>query len=188
MLNRYDRPSPMAGEAEVKYLDGDFRIVRPGAFVRCAVTGVPIPLEELKYWSVDLQEAYASPEAVLQRLHPAAGQVATSRVSPRRQHEIAERGSSSATASVHRQRPRDARQRREIVLRRPAAPGPFRWSPARGRRARRAAIRSSASARRIAVMIGEGTARRAPRRRRRAASRRISPDRRCRRRPAPAAP
>jgi hypothetical protein len=70
VLNRYDRRSPMAGEAEVKFLDGDFRIVRPGAFVRCAVTGVPIPLEELKYWSVDLQEAYASPEAVMQRLHP----------------------------------------------------------------------------------------------------------------------
>ena len=70
LLNRYDRPSPMAGEAEVKFLDGDFRIVRPGAFVRCAVTGVPIPLEELKYWSVDEQEAYASPEAVMRRLHP----------------------------------------------------------------------------------------------------------------------
>ena len=67
MLNRYDRSSPMNGEAEVKYLDGDFRVVRPGAFVRCAVTGVPIPLEELKYWDVDLQEAYATPEAVLQR-------------------------------------------------------------------------------------------------------------------------
>jgi hypothetical protein len=68
VLNRFDRPPPMAGEAEVKFLDGDFRIVRPGAFVRCAVTNVPIPLEELKYWSVDLQEAYASPQAVLQRL------------------------------------------------------------------------------------------------------------------------
>ena len=67
MLNRYDRPSPMAGEAEVKYLDGDFRIIRPGAFVRCAVTGTTIPLEELKYWSVDLQESYATPEAVLRR-------------------------------------------------------------------------------------------------------------------------
>lgn len=67
LLNRYDRSSPMNGEAEVKYLDGDFRVVRPGAFVRCAVSGVPIPLEELKYWSVDLQEAYATPEAVLQR-------------------------------------------------------------------------------------------------------------------------
>ena len=70
MLNRFDHRSPMAGEAEIKYLDGDFRVVRPGAFVRCAVTGAPIPLEELKYWSVEWQEAYASPQAVLQRLHP----------------------------------------------------------------------------------------------------------------------
>jgi hypothetical protein len=67
LLNRTDRPSQMPGEAEVKYLDGDFRVIRPGAFVRCAVTGVEIPLEELRYWSVDFQEAYASPEAVLQR-------------------------------------------------------------------------------------------------------------------------
>ena len=72
MLNRFDRSPSMAGEAEVKYLDGDFRVVRPGAFVRCAVTGVPIPLEELKYWSVDLQEPYANPEAVLQRHFPDA--------------------------------------------------------------------------------------------------------------------
>jgi hypothetical protein len=70
VLNRTDRPPPMAGEAEVKFLDGDFRIVRPGAFVRCAVTGVPIPIEELKYWSVALQEAYASPEAVMRRMRP----------------------------------------------------------------------------------------------------------------------
>ena len=70
MLNRFNRPPPMAGEAEVKYLDGDFRVVRPGAFVRCAVTGIPIPLEELKYWSVEFQEAYASPEAVQQRHRP----------------------------------------------------------------------------------------------------------------------
>jgi hypothetical protein len=67
LLNRTDRPTPMPGEADVKYLDGDFRVMRPGAFVRCAVTGVPIPLEELRYWSVDRQEAYATPEAVLQR-------------------------------------------------------------------------------------------------------------------------
>src|SRR3954464_9980667 len=64
----------MNGEAEVKYLDGDFRVVRPGAYVRCAITGVPIPIEELKYWSVDRQEAYVSPEAVLQRLKPSARQ------------------------------------------------------------------------------------------------------------------
>ena len=70
VLNRSDHSSPMAGEAEVKYLDGDFRVVRPGAFVRCAVTGLAIPLEELRYWSVDLQEPYANPEAVLRRHFP----------------------------------------------------------------------------------------------------------------------
>jgi hypothetical protein len=67
LLNRTDRAGPIPGEAEVKYLDGDFRVIRPGVFVRCAVTGAEIPLEELRYWSVDLQEAYASPEAVLER-------------------------------------------------------------------------------------------------------------------------
>jgi hypothetical protein len=40
--------------------------------VRCAVTGAQIPLDELKYWSVDLQEAYAIPSAVLQRYFPGA--------------------------------------------------------------------------------------------------------------------
>lgn len=72
MLNRTDRSAPMPGEAELRYLDGDFRVVRPGVFVRCAVTGAEIPLEELRYWSVDLQEAYASPEAVAMR-HSGAG-------------------------------------------------------------------------------------------------------------------
>ena len=33
---------------------------------------VRIPLDELKYWSVDLQEAYAVPSAVLQRHFPGA--------------------------------------------------------------------------------------------------------------------
>ena len=70
MLNRYDKTPLPLGEAEVEYLDADFRILRPGSFVRCAVTGVPIPLEELKYWSVELQEAYSGPDAVLMRLYP----------------------------------------------------------------------------------------------------------------------
>lgn len=73
VLNFTDRKSPSSGEADVRYLDGDLRVVKPGAFVRCAVTGLPIPLEELKYWSVDLQEAYSSAEAVLARLYPQAG-------------------------------------------------------------------------------------------------------------------
>jgi hypothetical protein len=67
-MNRYERRPIAAGEAEIEYLDGDFRILRPGAYVRCSVTGLPIPLEDLRYWNVDLQEPYASPEAKLQRL------------------------------------------------------------------------------------------------------------------------
>lgn len=70
MLNRFG-PSGQ-GEAKVQYLDGDFRVVSPGSYVLCAVTGVHIPLDELKYWSVDLQEAYATPDAVLERHFPNA--------------------------------------------------------------------------------------------------------------------
>jgi hypothetical protein len=70
MLNRFNPNRPNDGEAELRYLDGDFRVVRPGAFVRCAVTGQAIPLDDLKYWSVARQEAYANPQAVLARLHP----------------------------------------------------------------------------------------------------------------------
>jgi hypothetical protein len=67
-MNRIDRQFNSAVEAQVEFLDGDFRVRRPGAFVRCAVTGEPIPLEELRYWSVERQEAYATPEAALAHL------------------------------------------------------------------------------------------------------------------------
>jgi hypothetical protein len=66
-MNRFERRPLDAGEAKVEFVDGDYRILRPGAFVRCAVTGQPIPLEELRYWSVDRQEAYASPAASMKR-------------------------------------------------------------------------------------------------------------------------
>jgi hypothetical protein len=65
-MNRYERP-PASGEAQLRYLDADYRVVRPGAYVRCAVTGATIPVEELRYWSVERQEAYAGPEAALAR-------------------------------------------------------------------------------------------------------------------------
>jgi hypothetical protein len=67
-MNRFERQPTGVAEARVEFHDGDFRITRPGGFVRCAVTGAPIPIEELRYWSVDRQEAYANPEAVLKRL------------------------------------------------------------------------------------------------------------------------
>lgn len=58
-------------EALLEYTDSDYRILRQGAFVRCGVTGVAIPLEDLRYWSAERQEAYAGPEAVLARLRAA---------------------------------------------------------------------------------------------------------------------
>ena len=51
----------------MRFLDGDFHVVMPGTFVRCAVTGVEIPLDELKYWSVKRQEPYADAAAALRR-------------------------------------------------------------------------------------------------------------------------
>ena len=67
-MNRYERRPIAANEAQVQYLDGDFRVIRPGLYVLCAVTGVPISLDELRYWSVDRQEAYAGPAAALRRI------------------------------------------------------------------------------------------------------------------------
>src|SRR5271168_5171643 len=66
-MNRFERRPIDAGEAKIEFVDGEYRIIRPGAFVRCAVTGEPIPLEELRYWSVDRQEAYSSPAASMKR-------------------------------------------------------------------------------------------------------------------------
>ncbi len=70
MLNKFSGSGN--GEAQVQYLDGDFRVISPGTYVRCAMTGERIPLDELKYWSVDRQEAYAVPTAVLARHYPGA--------------------------------------------------------------------------------------------------------------------
>ena len=54
--------------ATLIYGPNGFRVVRPGHYVPCAVSGEPIPLEELRYWSVDHQEAYASAEIATVRL------------------------------------------------------------------------------------------------------------------------
>ncbi|MGH6889176.1 MAG: DUF2093 domain-containing protein [Rhizomicrobium sp.] len=67
-MNKMERDFSAEGLAEVEYLDGEYHVVKPGGFVFCAVTGKPIPLDALRYWSVDLQEAYASPAVALARL------------------------------------------------------------------------------------------------------------------------
>jgi len=54
--------------AQLVYGPNGFRVMRPGSHVICAVTGELIPLEELRYWSVERQEAYASPQAATRRM------------------------------------------------------------------------------------------------------------------------
>ena len=66
-MNQMERDFRPEGPAEIEYLDGEYRVVKPGSFVICAVTREPIPLESLRYWSVDLQEAYATPDVALKR-------------------------------------------------------------------------------------------------------------------------
>ena len=53
------------GPARLHYMAGTFRVLSSGDHVVCAVTRRPIPLEELRYWSVERQEPYASAEASL---------------------------------------------------------------------------------------------------------------------------
>ena len=52
--------------ARLHYLPGTFRVLSHGDHVLCAVTRQPIPLAELKYWSVERQEAYISANASLE--------------------------------------------------------------------------------------------------------------------------
>lgn len=59
---------PRGREAKIRYLDADFQVLSEGDHVLCAVTGLPIKIEQLTYWSVVRQEAYSSAEAAFRRL------------------------------------------------------------------------------------------------------------------------
>ena len=52
--------------ARIHYMAGSFRVLSTGDHVLCAVTGSRIPLHELKYWSVERQEAYVDAESSFQ--------------------------------------------------------------------------------------------------------------------------
>lgn len=66
-MNSDDRRLVPNQEATLDYGPGEFRVVRAGGYVRCAVSGQPIRLEDLKYWSIARQEAYATAALSLQR-------------------------------------------------------------------------------------------------------------------------
>jgi len=48
-------------KAKIKYKANSFEVVEEGDYVICAVSKKKIPLENLNYWNVSLQEAYYSP-------------------------------------------------------------------------------------------------------------------------------
>ena len=56
-----DRP------ARLDYQPGTFRIVTQGTHVSCAISGAQIPLADLRYWSHELQEAYATAQIATTR-------------------------------------------------------------------------------------------------------------------------
>ena len=54
------------GEAKIHFGASDFTIMKTGSYVLCAVTGDKIPLEMLRYWNADRQEAYKDATASLE--------------------------------------------------------------------------------------------------------------------------
>ena len=62
LMSSSDRP------ATLHFDHNGFRILSPGYHVLCAVSGEPVPLDLLRYWSVTRQEAYASAELATKRL------------------------------------------------------------------------------------------------------------------------
>ena len=64
LMSNTDRP------ARLHYMANGFRVLTPGDHVVCAASGARIPLEELRYWDVRRQEAYASAEIASERMAP----------------------------------------------------------------------------------------------------------------------
>ncbi len=62
LMSAADRP------AVLHYEPNGFRVLSPGAFVACALSGEPIALGALRYWSVTRQEAYATPDLATRAL------------------------------------------------------------------------------------------------------------------------
>ncbi len=53
--------------ARLRYLSGSFEVLAPGDYITCAVSGRRVPLVSLRYWSSEVQEAYASADIAVRR-------------------------------------------------------------------------------------------------------------------------
>lgn len=56
--------------ARLYYMANQTRVMVDGDHVLCAASGARIPIDELRYWSVARQEAYATPELAVRTLAP----------------------------------------------------------------------------------------------------------------------
>lgn len=58
--------SMIEGEAVLHYDNGAFTILQMGTYVNCAISAQPIMLSQLRYWSVERQEAYTDAQTAVQ--------------------------------------------------------------------------------------------------------------------------
>jgi hypothetical protein len=67
-MNFLDAIVPQQREAKIRYLDAEYQVLREGEFVRCAATGDPIRIENLRYWNVGKQVPYRSADVAFGEL------------------------------------------------------------------------------------------------------------------------
>ncbi len=64
LMSNTDRP------ARLHYMANGFRVLAPGDHVLCAVSGARIGLNDLRYWSVAGQRAFATAALASEALRP----------------------------------------------------------------------------------------------------------------------
>lgn len=64
LMSNSDRP------ARLHFMANGFRVLASGDHVLCAVSGAKISLDDLRYWSVARQEAYASADIATRAMAP----------------------------------------------------------------------------------------------------------------------
>ena len=65
LMSNTDRP------ARLHFMANGFRVLSPGDHVVCAVSGKRIALDDLRYWSVAKQQAYATAALATEAMTPA---------------------------------------------------------------------------------------------------------------------
>ncbi len=64
LMSNSDRP------AKLHYMANGFRVLTPGDHVVCAVSGVVIPIDQIRYWDVARQQAYATAQIASEAMAP----------------------------------------------------------------------------------------------------------------------